>query len=224
MAYFCVVHDRVTKTLDVFVEPVEFDSGWLEPTTSLTSGDMGMISARTSGYGYISSTIQRSSMLDPTNPPNPELELERYEWLKTGKLQPSLSHYKLHLATFVNGRPTMGTTPLPPRSFFPFFVFAVLTAGSGCVQTIPSRTVSATGWTCSTTWRTSRARPKTASCECSGPTRRFSPSPCSTSGTHRTRRTIPKTKTTKKRNNVICEDYVNHQPTTAAPMTTKVVT
>lgn len=123
MAYFCVVHDRVTKTLDVFVEPVEFDSGWLEPTTSLTSGDMGMISARTSGYGYISSTIQRSSMLDPTNPPNPELELERYEWLKTGKLQPSLSHYKLHLATFVNGRPTMGTTPLPPPVFLPFLRF-----------------------------------------------------------------------------------------------------
>merc|ERR1711879_420573 len=54
-----------------------------------------------------SSTIQRSSMLDPTNPPNPELELERYEWLKTGKLQPSLNHYKLHLVTFVNGRSTM---------------------------------------------------------------------------------------------------------------------
>lgn len=99
--------EKLTKTLDVFVEPVEFDSGWLEPTTSLTSGDMGMISARTSGYGYLSSTIQRSSMLDPTNPPNPELELERYEWLKTGKLQPSLNHYKLHLATFLNGRPTL---------------------------------------------------------------------------------------------------------------------
>jgi hypothetical protein len=108
--------NRIEKEMDVFVEPVEFDSGWLEPAMSVSSGDIGMISAKTNGYGYINQTIQRSSMLNPDNPPKPELELERYEWLKVGKLQPSLNHYKLRLITFVNGQPTEGSkrVPIPP--------------------------------------------------------------------------------------------------------------
>lgn len=47
--------------MDVFVEPVEFDSGWLEPSISPSSGSLGLINSRTDTDSYVNQLMQQSS-------------------------------------------------------------------------------------------------------------------------------------------------------------------
>lgn len=52
---------RWSNEIDLFVEPVEFDHGWFEPSISVSSGDLGMINARTDNESYIAKLMQQAT-------------------------------------------------------------------------------------------------------------------------------------------------------------------
>ncbi len=83
--------DRLTKEMDIFVEPMEFDSGWLEPGTVVSQSEL---------------LLQQQQQQDPNGGGQEESSdavLDRRWSSSSLPLPPSLYWYKLRVLTYVNG-------------------------------------------------------------------------------------------------------------------------